>query len=170
MADGLRSQEIANALLENERAIRAAQLSLHRAFTVLDENTKEVFQNTDAIRALERQVAQIRSAVETLVAVQQTFIDLRKGELALEHDKVEREITGEVARVERDRAELDARTQVRTKAIDTFGKLFTTRGGLLLCGGMIGATILVGATWVLGSDEVHALLSGLVALSKGWRD
>jgi hypothetical protein len=89
MPDGLRNHEIAQALEDNARAMRALESAVHEW--------------CDALRGLERQVADNRGAVETLPAVHQTLVDLRRDELALERDKVEREITGEVARVEAER-------------------------------------------------------------------
>jgi hypothetical protein len=162
LADGLRNHEIAAALVENERALRSLAIAAHRGFILLEENGRTVSAQVKAILDLERQVAAMRGEVQTLIAVHQTLVDLRKEELALERDKVERETTGEIMRAE-------SEAETRRKFVETFGKLFTTRGGLLLCGGMIGASVFTIALLLLGPDTTLSLMSGLLALTKGFR-
>jgi hypothetical protein len=157
MSDALRSHEIANALLENERAMRAVQMSCHSLFMRLDALERKQ-------GAVEAQLAQQRVAIETLVAVHQTLVDLRRDELALERDKVEREITGEVARVE---AEAKARVAfvdaLRDGARGSAAFLQTRTGwGVLFLCGMIVA-------WAMGTDQFSDLASNMLALLKGWR-
>jgi hypothetical protein len=178
MADGLRSVEIANALLENERATRAASTAMHRMFVNLEANTKETFRNTERVRALEREAAQLRAAVETLVHLEQERVDLRKEELRLEREKLDvqqaqDEISGsyEITKLEHDTKRVELETKSREAQIEAardaargFATFLQTRAGwgvLVLCGMMI--------AWLMGTAQFSDLVSNLVALSKGWR-
>lgn len=156
--DGLRNHEIVAALVENERAVRAAATGVHRAFSILEENTRTVLENGKRITDVERQLGQLRSSIETLVHLEQRRLELERDRLNLERDKMELETSGEVMRLERESEISEQRAKLLTK-------LFTSKGGLLLCGGMIGIV----ATLVLGLDAVQNLLSGLVALAHGIR-
>lgn len=178
MSDGLRSAEVANALLENERAVRAAQSGLHRGFVILDENTREVFRNTDAVSVLATEVGtlaievvQIRGTVEALVSLEQGRQDLRKEELRLEREKLdlkrnEDEISGsyEITRLEHDTKRAETRVAAARDAARGLVIFLQTRAGwgvLVLCGMVI--------AWAMGTERFSDLLSNIVALSKGWR-
>lgn len=164
MSDALRSHEVANALLENERAVRACQTAAHRGFTILEENTRELFALTSAVSNLAREVAEIRIEVAALTAAQATLVALRKDELALERDKVE--ITEHGRQAEREHADRRWDRIVNTLRDGARGAvtfLQTRAGGmvLVLCGMVI--------AWLMGTDEFSDLVSNLLALSKGWR-
>lgn len=162
MADGLRNHEIAEALVANERALRELAPAVHRLFSLLDDMAHDVRGNTNRLGDVERQVAQVRAVVETLVAVQQTLTDLRRDELALERDKVERDITGEVARVEAEsKARADTINALRDGARG-FGLFLQTRSGaavLFLCGMIV--------AWGMGTTEFAKAGESLLAIIKG---
>lgn len=165
MSDVLLNSEIRIALHENERAVRAAATAAHRVFEILGENTREAHAATDAARACSRELAELRSNVAALVHLEQGRQQLERDRLNLEHDKLEMVHTGEVARVDRDVAISEHRAKL-------LGKLFTTRGGLLLCGTVIGifvVMLIASAAVIFGADRVQDFLSALVALLHGLR-
>lgn len=178
MADGLRNHEIAAALRENERAMRSLGTAAHRVFSLLEELIRNVYTNADRTSDLERQVAQLRSAIETLVAVDQTRQDLLREDLRLERERLELqrnedEISGsyEITKLEHEtkRVELQAkagvaRVDAARDAARGFVAFLGTRAGwgvLVLCG--------MALAWLMGTDQFSDLLSNLLALWKGFR-
>lgn len=178
MSDGLRNNEVAAALRENERAMRALATSAHRGFALLEELIRDVYSNSDRLTALERQVAQLRSTIETLVAVEGTRQDLLREDQRLERARLDAEqakdeISGqyEITKIEHEtkRVELEtkageARLEAARDAARGFVAFLQTRAGwgvLVLCGMLI--------AWAMGTDEFSHLVSNLITLLKGWR-
>jgi hypothetical protein len=178
MADALRNHEIAAALKENsvaskevERSMRALATSAHRGFALLEELIRDVYANGDRITALERQVAQLRSTIETLVALDATRQDLLREDQRLERERLEAkraedEISGayEITKLEHETKRVETRTAAARDAARGLVAFLQTRAGwgvLLLCGMVV--------AWAMGTERFSDLLSNLVALSKGWR-
>jgi hypothetical protein len=172
MSDGLRNHELANALSENERAIRAATIAAHAGFIRIEEQTRIVAQHTEVLRALQREVGGLRSAVESLVQLEADRLDIRKEKNRLKREELdlkreEDQISGsyQITKLEHDSKQREKLIDAARDGAKAVGSFFQSKGGLILCG-MI---VVVLAQALMGTGPLLDLLSGLVALMKGLR-